>query len=134
MIEKCGLLIVYKRCSVGQYASGYMGCRLFPFFHILLFHCHQYQTHCSMTILHTYTVCYSYVYHSCSRMSLLLQSWGRVLITKICYCNITGLISYLHKSFELKMSDKNCCVGFITPTTVLFLTPYCTISYCRGNN
>ena len=38
-----------------------MGCRFFPVLHILLFHCYQYQTHCSMTVLHTYTVCYSYI-------------------------------------------------------------------------
>ena len=35
--------------------------KLFPLLYILLLHCHQYQIHCSMTILHTYTICYSYI-------------------------------------------------------------------------
>ena len=50
-----------KRWAIGQYTSGYMGCRFFPVIHILLLHCHQYQIHCSMTILYTYTVCYNYI-------------------------------------------------------------------------
>ena len=54
-------LCCIKRCSIGQYASGCLDCRLFPVLCILLVHCHQYQIHCSMTILHTYIVCYSYI-------------------------------------------------------------------------
>ena len=54
-------LYCIKRWVIGQYASGYMGCRLFPVLYILLVHCHQYQIHCSMTILHTCTVCYGYI-------------------------------------------------------------------------
>ena len=35
---------------------------LFPVLYIFLVHCHQYPIHCSTTIiLHTYTVCYSYI-------------------------------------------------------------------------
>ena len=48
-----------KRWAIGQYASGYMGSRLFPVLYILLIHCHQYQIHCSMTTLYTYSVRYT---------------------------------------------------------------------------
>ena len=54
-------LYCIKSCSIGQYASGYMGYKFFPVLHILLFQCHHYQIHCSMSILHTYAVCYSYI-------------------------------------------------------------------------
>ena len=54
-------LYYIKRWAIGQYASGYMDCRLFPVLYIFLVHCHQYQIHFSMTILHTYAVCYSYI-------------------------------------------------------------------------
>ena len=54
-------LYCFKRWEIEQYASGYIGCRLFPVLYILLVNSQQYQIHCSMTILHTYAVCYSYV-------------------------------------------------------------------------
>ena len=62
-IEICGLLIVYivSKGRNRQHASGYLDCRVFPVLYILLVHCHQYQIHCSMTILHTYSVWYSYI-------------------------------------------------------------------------
>ena len=57
-------LYCIKRWVIRQYASGCLDCRLFPVLYILLVHCHQYQIHCSsmtLTILHTYAVCYSYI-------------------------------------------------------------------------
>ena len=44
--------------------------KFFPLLYILLLNCHQYQIHCSMTILHTYTVCYSYITVGVSALSL----------------------------------------------------------------
>ena len=64
-------LYCIKKWVIGQYASGYLDCRFFPVPYILLVHCDQYQIHCSMTILHTYIVCYSYTYHGRSRISIL---------------------------------------------------------------
>ena len=52
-------LYCIKWWVIKQYASGYMDCRLFSVLYILLVHCHHYQTY--LTILHTYTVWYSYI-------------------------------------------------------------------------
>ena len=54
-------LYCIKRWVIGQYASKYLDCRLFPVLYILLDHYHQYLLHFSMTILHTHAVCYNYI-------------------------------------------------------------------------
>ena len=76
-----------KRWVIGQYTSGYLDYRYFPVLYILLVNCHQYQIHSSMTVLHTYAVCYSYVHHSKSR--LLHWVRGKVLITTTSHCDVS---------------------------------------------
>ena len=51
-------LYCIKRWAIGQYASGYMDCRLFPVLYIFLVHCHWWQID---DVLHTYAICYSYI-------------------------------------------------------------------------
>ena len=73
------------------------GYRLFPMFYILLVCCHQYQIHWSMTTLHTFAVCYSYitvgVEHLCYHTKLR-QSQSCVLISKISYKCKWGLTGF----------------------------------------
>ena len=68
---------------------------------ILLFHCHQYQIHCNITILHTYAVYNSYItvgvrylcYYTELRMTVNNKDMPQLsVITNICYCDTTGLI------------------------------------------